>query len=519
MARPFGFGEVHLTAGAESPSATPRQDAPFCIGILSDLGGHSNRKQAIREIANCRAVQIDRDNFDKVLPSLEVEIDLPTDANAQLELQFEELDDFHPDRLFQRARMFAKLRILRTRVADPATFPEVAEDLGLQVARTGLARTEAARQMTPTVASVASNLAVGSLLDATIEQTENVSSGTRPSRTANELDAFVRRITEPHLAATPDPRQAETLAMIDRALSEQMRALLHVPAFHALEAAWRAIYFLVRRIETGRQLKLYLFDISKAELAADLGGAQDWRGSGIYRLLVEKSVGMPGAEPWAILVGNYEFGPAPEDAELLGKFARVAKAAGAPFLAAASPRLLGCASLAESPHPRDWQSPPDADSAATWVSLRALPEAAWVGLALPRFLLRLPYGKETDPIESFDFEEMPREPDHEDYLWGNPAFAGALLLAQSFSGDGWEMRPGSHSEIDGLPLHVYKHNGDSDLKPCAEALLTDEAVERILEDGLIPLVSMKEPDAVRVARFQSIAAPLRTLAGRWERAL
>ncbi len=146
-----------------------------------------------------------------------------------------------------------------------------------------------------------------------------------------------------------------------------------------------------------------------------------------------------------------------------------------------------------------------------------MPEASAIGLALPRFLLRLPYGKKTDPIESFDFEEMPEAPSHEDYLWGNPAFACAALLAQSFSEYGWEMRPGAHAQIDGLPLHVYQRDGESELKPCAEALLTEDAAAHILENGLMPLVSLKERDSVRLVRFQSIAKPLRALAGGWQR--
>lgn len=138
-------------------------------------------------------------------------------------------------------------------------------------------------------------------------------------------------------------------------------------------------------------------------------------------------------------------------------------------------------------------------------------------MALPRFLLRLPYGKKTDPIESFDFEEMPEAPAHEDYLWGNPAFAWAVLLAQSFREYGWEMRPGLHAQIDGLPLHVYEHDGESELKPCAEALLTEEAAAHVLDNGPMPLVSLKGRDAAQLVRFQSIAEPLRSLAGRWGR--
>ncbi len=314
-----------------------------------------------------------------------------------------------------------------------------------------------------------------------------------------------------------DDRQAAALQVIDRALSAQMRALLHTPAFQALEAAWRAVYFLVRRVETSTQLKLYLIDISQEELCRDVLSSPDPGKTQTYRLLVEKTVGTAGAERLALIVGNYTFGTKRDDAEALGRIAKIAHAASAPFLAAASSTLLGCASLTETPHPRDWKTPLEPDAARAWDVLRRSPDATWIGLALPRFLLRLPYGKETDAIESFDFEEMPGEPQHQDYLWGDPAFACALLLAQSFSDDGWEMRPDTHSEITGLPLHVYKHDGENELKPCAEALLTEEAAERILESGFMPLVSLKGRDAVRLVRFQSVAEPLRALAGRWGR--
>jgi type VI secretion system protein ImpC len=286
----------------------------------------------------------------------------------------------------------------------------------------------------------------------------------------------------------------------------------------ALEALWRATFLLVRQLETGSQLKLYLIDISKQELAADLlsgnnTSAKDLRDTGVYRLLVEQSVETPGAEPWAVMVGNYRFGAGEEDTALLSRMAQIAMRARAAFLAEAGPSLLGCSSssLSSAPQPREWKGP----AANGWVELRHRAEAGAVGLALPRFLLRLPYGKKTSPLEAFDFEEFSGTPVHEDYLWGNPAFAVALLLGQSFGEAGWEMRPGTVAEIDKLPLHVYQSDGESVPKPCAEVMLTEEAVERMVEEGLIPLVSFKGRDVVRVARFQSIAEPLRGLAGRW----
>ena len=128
-------------------------------------------------------------------------------------------------------------------------------------------------------------------------------------------------------------------------------------------------------------------------------------------------------------------------------------------------------------------------------------------------MLRLPYGKKTDRTERFDFEEMPGKPRHSDYLWGNPAFACVYLIAQSFSEYGWDMRAGAIQNIEGLPLHVYQDDGESAIKPCAEILMLVQAAEAMIERGLMPLITMKDSDTVRVGMFQSIAG--RKLPGRW----
>jgi type VI secretion system protein ImpC len=309
--------------------------------------------------------------------------------------------------------------------------------------------------------------------------------------------------------------QAQLLALVDGVMSQHMRAILHNPAFQAAEAAWRGLFFLIRRLETGADLQLYLLDISRAELANDLGAAEDLRATATYRKLVEQSVGTLGGQPWGILIGDYTFGPSRQDVELLGRLAKVASQAGAPFLAAASPLVVGCESFAETPDPHDWQERTTPEEDEAWETLRRLPEAAYLGLALPRFLLRLPYGKETDPVEQFDFEEMPAAPGHEQYLWGNPAIGCAYLLAGAFSQYGWGFRPGAVLEIDGLPLHVSNDAGESRTQPCAEAWLTNRAAETILAKGPMPWLSVKGRDAVRLARFQSLASPGNPLAGRW----
>jgi len=514
MTKPFDFGAVKLHAGGTGPGV-PNPEIPFRLLVLGDFSGRADHGvcETGANLARRHVIELDRDNFDTVLRSLRPEIVLRMGGEPGMRLHFTELDDFHPDHLFQQAEIFRRLRVVRARLSDPATFLAAAEELGISCdAPPATKKNEAARNAAePSVERIIS----GSLLDEMIEQTEARTSAARPSHAPDELQQFVRRITEPHLVAAANPRQVEAVAMIDRALGAQMRALLHVPQLQSLEAAWRALFLLVRRVDTDSQLKICLLDVSKAELAVDLAASEDLAASGMFRLLVEKTVGTPGAEPWALLAGNYTFGPEQADVQLLARLAKIACASGAPFLAAASLGVLGCQSLADLVDPRAWRL--KADVAAGWASLRGLPESASVGLALPRFLLRLPYGTETDPIESFAFEEMPNGPDHENYLWGNPAIACALLLAQSFHDEQWDMRAGARSEIERLPLHVYQQGGASELTPCAETLLPVIVAERMLESGVMPLASLKGQDSVRLVRFQSIAEPLRPLAGRWQR--
>jgi type VI secretion system protein ImpC len=197
------------------------------------------------------------------------------------------------------------------------------------------------------------------------------------------------------------------------------------------------------------------------------------------------------------VAGNYAFAQTVDDAEMLGRLAKIMRFAGAPFLGEADP------------------GKETEEGARHWERLRQSPEACWIGLAMPRFLLRLPYGKETNPTESFDFEEMPGVPNHQEYLWGGPAFACVQMLAEGFANDGWEMRPGAHAEIDGLPLHVYEAEGEKQVKPCAEVLLTERDLDWILDQGYMALASIRDSDVVRLVRFQSIAKPLAALSGRW----
>jgi type VI secretion system protein ImpC len=136
-------------------------------------------------------------------------------------------------------------------------------------------------------------------------------------------------------------------------------------------------------------------------------------------------------------------------------------------------------------------------------------------LALPRILLRLPYGKRSDALEQFPFEELTAARDHEAYLWGNPAMACALLIGRTFLERGWDMEPGDERDVGDLPAHVYEHDGEKRLQACAEAYLSERAGEAMLARGLLPFLSLKNQNAARLMRFQSLADPAQALAGPW----
>ena len=182
------------------------------------------------------------------------------------------------------------------------------------------------------------------------------------------------------------------------------------------------------------------------------------------------------------------------------------------FLGGARPEILGCSTTAELADARYWSSA--ADGSTLWQSLRTSAVADRIGLALPRVLARLPYGEETEEIDSFHFEEMPQR-NHEDYLWANPAFACGRLLAESFTLHAWDMEPGSHVDLGYLPAHHYNEDGESRLQPCAELLLSESTMVAMLDQGLMPLVSYRNQNTAVLGRFQSIASPLQALSGPW----
>ncbi len=449
-------GSVVLDINAGNPAAQPA--AEIFKARRDDpfrmliLGDFSGNTP--RSVAGKQPQRIDRDNFDEVLRKFCVRI-------PALNLTISELADFEPDSLFRQCEAFRAL----------APSPRHKKEERPAFSSADVMESQAAR------------LATGSLLDEIVEQADAAQTG---RRTRDQLQSFVERAVAPHLV-----RHEDTAAVDESACQRLMRAILHNPQFQALEGAWRGLDLLTRRLDTDGGLSIYILDVSKKEIAEDLTK----NGDQLYRLLVQETVETPGGQPWAVIIGNYVFGRSAEDAELLARLATLARKAQAPFIGEAEP---------------------PAENGVEWEALRKNPDAGWIGLALPRFLSRLPYGRATYTIESFGFEEIDGAPRHSEFLWTNPAFACGLLLGRSYNNLGWNFRPGTDREIDGLPYFTFEREGETQAQPCAEVLLTDSEIDSLHEQGLMALASMKNRGAVFLMRFHSIAEPLSALAGRWQ---
>ena len=475
--------DVDLGRGPDAPQPLD-ESMPFRIAIVGDFRGDAGRGAGgATPVQQRKPVQVDRDNLDEVIAHWRPTLRLALPDGSPAVLQFETLDDFHPDKLYGRLPVFVRLRELRAALANRASVPGPASP---------------SRSTPPTPEQLVNP---GSLLD-------EIVGGAPPG--VEDLQAFIQRIVAPHVVPELAPEQAALVAQLDGVSGMVLRFVLHHPALQALESLWRSIFLMVRRVESSVAVQIHLFDVSREELAAGLGDEEP-AGGEMYSMLTQSSGGESVAAPWAFLVGAYTFGTHGGDVPLLGRLAALARAVRAPWVSAADPRLVGCPDITHLASPEAWRQ----EATPEWSALRRRADARWLGLVTPRFLLRLPYGEGGERCETLAFEELPDPVNHEDLLWGNGAMAGAVLLAQAFEAAGWDLTPGNPPELDGLPLYVRRHDGEAVATPCAETLLTEAAVERLLEAGVMPLVCRRDGDSVRVIRFQSVADPLAPLAGPW----
>lgn len=288
------------------------------------------------------------------------------------------------------------------------------------------------------------------------------------------------------------------IADIDRALTDQLNAIMHSPDFQKLEGSWRGLHYLVMQSETSTTMKIRVLNVSKNDLIKDLEKAVEFDQSALFKKVYEEEYGTFGGRPYGALIGDYEFSKHPQDFSLLEKISNVAAAAHAPFLSAAAPSLLGLENFTDLPNPRDLAKKFETPDYAMWKSFRESEDSRYVGLTLPHILMRLPYGPDTVPVEAFNFKEDVDGTDHSKYLWGNAAYAFGARLTDAFAKYGWcaairGVEGGGR--VDGLPTHTFNTDeGEIALKCPTEIAITDRREKELSDLGFIPLVHSKGND-------------------------
>ena len=303
------------------------------------------------------------------------------------------------------------------------------------------------------------------------------------------------------------------IAELDKKLSEQVNLILHHDEFKALEGTWRGLHHLVNNTETDEKLKIKVFNISKKEVGKTIKKFKGtaWDQSPLFKKLYEEEFGTPGGEPYGALVGDYHFDHSPPDVEILAGMAQIASAAHAPFIAGANPTVMNMDSWQELSDPRDLTKIFQTPEYAPWRSLRESEDARYLGLAMPRFLARLPYGSKTSPVEEFDFEEDTESADHNKYCWSNAAYAMATNITRSFKLYGWCSRirgAESGGMVEGLPCHTFPtDDGGVDMKCPTEIAITDRREAELAKNGFMPLSHWKNTDYAVFVGAQSLQKP------------
>jgi type VI secretion system protein ImpC len=340
----------------------------------------------------------------------------------------------------------------------------------------------------------------GDLLTRILDQGRLARTEVQAQQAKDMIGEFVQEIMQGQLVVTKDMESAinARIAEIDRLVSAQLNEIMHAEAFQKLEGSWRGLNHLVMNSETGTMLKIRVFNCSKKDLLKDLERAVEFDQSALFKKVYEEEFGTFGGQPFGAMIGDYEFSNHPQDMSLLEKISGVAAAANAPFIAAASPQLFGWDSYQDLTEVRDLAKIFDRTEFAKWRSFRESEDSRYVGLTLPRTLARLPYGKETVPTESFNFQEDVTGRDHSRYLWSNAAYSFGTRLTESFAMYQWcaairGVEGGGL--VQGLPTHTFQTDeGDVALKCPTEISITDRREKEFSDLGFIPLVHCKNTD-------------------------
>lgn len=350
-----------------------------------------------------------------------------------------------------------------------------------------------------------------SLMEEIIEATKVRPTDEAYGMTKRGLEAFMAQLIEPDRVVDKVTRANvdEMIAEIDRKLSLQLDTVLHHPEVQKIESAWQSLKFFVDKTDFRENIKVEILNVSKEDLIEDFEFAPEITKCGLYKTVYTSEYGTFGGQPYAAIIGNYELGPGPQDIQLMQNIGSVSTMSHAPFVAAAGPAFFGLDKFDGLPQLKDLKSVFEGPQYAKWQSFRESEDARYVGLTLPRFLLRLPYGPDTQPVKDFDYTEDVSE-SHENYLWGNTAFVFASRLADSFAKYRWcanIIGPQGGGAVEDLPLHHYEAMGATQTKIPTEIQISERREFELADEGFISLTMRKGSDNAAFFSANSVQKP------------
>ncbi len=524
---------VQITYEVETGGAIEMVELPFIVGILANLSGKP--KEPLPPLKERKFTEIDRDNFDEILaasnPRLAFRVEnvleaagageaaeggeggeggegeaaaLGTPKMMTVELNFSSFDDFYPTRIVVQVGALNALYTARNHFRDflakldgndklEALLEEVLSTSELveeiKTAYQDKTDPEAWETVTPT-----------DTIERFLQPGLMIQDDSQKPYALVLLGQFTQDILN---SLSDGPQDATSLmtdkvAEVDSVIGSQLNRIMHHPEFQRLEATWTGLRYLVMNTETGTQLKLKILNVTKEELLKDLQKAVEFDQSTLFRLVYEWEYGTYGGSPYSCLVGDYEFGRLPADSELLERISGVAAAAHAPFVAGAYAKLFDLDDFSKLYKPRDLSKIFESAELIKWRSFRDSEDSRYVTLALPRVMLRLPYGPETVAVEGLSFVEDADGKDPSKYLWGNPAFILAQRITNAFSLYGWTAAirgVEGGGLIEGLPTHTFKtDDGDIEVACPTEVSITDRREKELNDLGFMAICHCKGTD-------------------------
>ena len=480
-------GDITFTSQSSSSSSSVAQQCKLLI--LGDFSGRASLgKFEPDDLAKRRIYKVDKDNFDDVFTELAPTFKLPFQEKA---IRFNELEDMEPDYLIEKLSIFAELRALGKQLQKPETAQKALARLGIDQQGTSDAEPDAVEdtEMSVSLASL-------------FEQAE--------ANQTSDINSYIKEIVGPYLQSDPTGSQSQLESYINSATQNLLREVMHSSGFQNLEASWRSLKLLLKRLEKDQRFAIFILDVSWQELQAEAK-----KGDSVLEQRFVDYMTTAGDRPFDLMLVDFTLQQQLEDLKVLTRLSAIAKTNNATLLMNIDETFAGCNDIRVQ-DTKEWNAVIDLDCGELFRQFRTSPAAQHCVLTAPGFLLRMPYGKNSKQIEKFNFEEL-APPHHWDYyLWGKACWLMTLMLLQSFERFKWQFEPGKINCVDKLPLHVYRHDTEATVTPCAQVLTTDSMVKVFEDHGICLLRSIHQKDAVLVSQFIS-ASSEDGLKGPWSR--